>query len=181
MTKTKKKLAPYWKRYYDKHKEHIQEMRRLKRQANKNLLEVPEPFSCRNAGADPNNYKRMFLDDDLKQKADRYNYLEKFYQKKSDGFFKLGKVCFDFVLLMFFFFFISIIFKFDVLLTGLFLFFQLLFAVLQGICLFNHYRNVKKIFALYEYHSHKILDKLRERINENNKKYNHRHSSSYGW
>jgi len=36
-------------------------MRRLKRQANKNLLEVPDLFSCRNAGADPNNYKRMFF------------------------------------------------------------------------------------------------------------------------
>ena len=177
---TKKKLTPYWKRYYNKNKEHIQEMRRLKRKEKKNLLEVPEPFSCRNAGADPNNYKRMFLDDDLKQKADRYNYLEKFYQKKSDSFFKLGGICFDFVLLMFFLYFISLIFGLQIL-SCLFLSFQLLFLILQIICLFNHHRNVKKMFAVYEYHSHKLLEKLRERQNEINKKYNHRHSSSYCW
>jgi len=41
---TKKKLTPYWKRYYDKHKEHIQEMRRLKRKEKKIFLKFQNLF-----------------------------------------------------------------------------------------------------------------------------------------
>ena len=134
----------YYRNYYRKNKERINKNKKLRMKAKKQFEEM-QPFSCRSRGIDANNYKRMFLEDDLQKKEYR-DYLIDFYIEKGKQLIKFNQFCFVLIMLLF----INNIITNNSVVFIVNTTFQFLFLTLQFINLFVHRKNVKNLERLYE-------------------------------
>lgn len=138
----------YYRNYYRKNKERINKNKKLRMKAKKQLMifdNQPVPFSCLNRGGDANNYKRMFLEDNLQKKEYR-DYLIDFYKEKGKQLIKFNQFCFVLIILLF----INNIITNNSVVFIVNTTFQFLFLTLQFINLFVHRKNVKNLERLYE-------------------------------